>query len=1839
MLLRNNKFIAKMPITRSPQREQPNPSTHNPSIDPSNPDVAGTHQEDDLNSSEVFNVERNPPIINAGNTTSPPTASIEQVTLNFTKKIEEMQHEFSRQISLMLAMYQSNNAEVQKSISSLQNEIRSTNSNTSHDVNVNNDNLRHLPFNNILNIPSTASITTSNATSFPNVVTTTSLSNPITSANSILEFNINETSNDYIHQPTSHSSTVPQISSATSFPIHSSSSQPGPITVPHRQKKIYPLPKFCGSPEDWQTFYEDFQSSTTEFEYSDLHNIMRLRDSLEGNARETVESLLSNSKNVKSIIDILSETYGRPEQLIKSQIQKIRSLNSLEESDLNSLIVFANKVTNMTTFLESVGGNHHLVNPILLCELVSKLPISRRLQWADKCSTMGRMPTILDFSVWLSGIRKIVNIATDSLPLTNETKNYACVSIESRKCKLCDKQCKSLAFCNEFSKLPLKSRWEKVKAFKVCFSCLKGGHQEIKCFSRKQCDQDSCSSFHHKLLHVSKSANSISSQTNSSNTLSNETQARSCLADVNTEKNSVLFQIIPVKLYGPRKTETIYAFIDDGANVSMIDAEIIRNLGITGQKDVLELQWIDKQVSREQTQVVSISISGIEDCSEKYIMSNVYVSSKLDLPRQSFKLSNVVENGDTLNLSGMTVHDYNNVKPKMIISLAHAFLTVGIEAPRMLTPSGPFATKTKLGWIVYGPVKQNNQKLVSCHVFKSEKETESFQEIENLMKSYFGLETFGVRTPVKTLISKEDQRALEILNSTTKRCGKRFESGLLWRENFMSFPDSYEMALKRLLTVEKKMTRDLCFAKEYCAKIDEYVEKGYARIMPDEEAMIRSKNTFYLPHFGVMNPNKKKLRFVFDAAAEIENVSLNKALLPGPDINQPLLAVLLKFRESKVAVCGDLKEMFHQVVITKKDQDAQRFLWRDGDPSKPIKTYVMQRMIFGATCSPSMAQYVKNKNAEEFVDKYPRAVKAIIEKHYVDDYVDCFDTEEEAVAVVRAVKEIHKSGGFEMHNMLTNSKLVAKELGIVDSNGTVDVGKTVERILGMHWISSSDKFIFILKFHKVPEDVLKMKRIPTKRELLCIAMSVFDPFGFVADFMVSIKLLMQEVWKCKIQWDEKLPHEINLKFKNWMEELYKLERFQIPRFYFEDCSVERLQLHIFCDASEQAMATVAYWRVLSSNGIKISFIAGKTSCAPLRFHSIPKLELQAAVMAVRLKESILNYHEIRADEIHFWSDSHTVIRWIRADHRKYKQYVANRVSEILEFSDEDQWHWCPTLDNPADKGTRSIFPIEYNPEGMWKTGPKFLLGGEEEWPLECGMTKREDRSEDELKSKFFVMNSIICVDMIDNIIDRTSSYVKVRRQVAWILRFIKNLRCGNEKTCGELTVEEESNAENIICRQIQKKHFFEEYTCLESSKPIPKSSDLLTLNPFIDDMGVIRVGGRIDNATILPEYTRRPIILPKAHRYSRIIIDHYHHKNCHQNSSKVICDAREKFWIPSIRRLLKSVETQCALCKIRKTKPEQPQMSVLPIDRVTPYVRPFSYTGVDLFGPFDVKIHRRNEKRYVALFTCLTVRAVHLEVVNDLSSDAFIICLRNFINRRGVPIQIRSDNGRNFVGIKKELRNEANFLDHTEMTRLLTPLGIKWIFNTPFDPCAGGAWERLVQSIKRTLSVLLKEVAPKLEVFQSLLIESENIVNSRPLTHIPLSPQDPEPLTPNHFILGSTSSTQTPAEFDIRLINLRKQWRILQNLKNGFWGRWIMEYLPDLTRRVKWCLPTKPLQVGDIVLVCDLDLPRSKWKRGRVVNTYNGKDGIVRSADVKTIDGVFKRPTSKLAKLDLNVEL
>ncbi|XP_023159208.1 uncharacterized protein LOC111591763 [Ceratitis capitata] len=457
--------------------------------------------------------------------------------------------------------------------------------------------------------------------------------------------------------------------------------------------------------------------------------------------------------------------------------------------------------------------------------------------------------------------------------------------------------------------------------------------------------------------------------------------------------------------------------------------------------------------------------------------------------------------------------------------------------------------------------------------------------------------------------------------------------------------------------------------------------------------------------------------------------------------------------------------MFHQILVQPEDRCAQRFLWRNGESNRRPEVYEMSVMTFDAACSPCAAHYIKTVNALEHRSgnkNVSRAVKSILEHHYVDDMVDSFGSVEEAITVLKMVRAIHLKAGFELRNFASNSQKVMSELGGKEITRAISKkeGVLVEKVLGLFRQSSTDCFGFQLKFNKVDVAVINGTRFPTKRELLNVIMSIFDPLGFLCNFVVGAKVIMRDVWEHNIHWDEPLPSDINDAWERWRNQLTAVVKYTIPRFYFLKGMPKILQLHVFVDASEVAFAAVAYWRSESFSGeIDVSLISAKSKCAPIKPLTVPRLELQAAILGSRLMNNIRKEHSLDISQI----------------------------AEILTATGATQWKWLATDSNVADEATRTNNRIDFRLTGRWTSGPAFLHQPEDHWPGSNIELSTEDPLEEELRHKYAS---------------------KLVRAAAWVLRFIHvcRRRLQPESRFG-LTVGEIELAKKLLCRFVQKEAF------------------------------------------------------------------------------------------------------------------------------------------------------------------------------------------------------------------------------------------------------------------------------------------------------------------------------------------------------------------------------------------------------------------------------------------------
>ena len=441
---------------------------------------------------------------------------------------------------------------------------------------------------------------------------------------------------------------------------------------------------------------------------------------------------------------------------------------------------------------------------------------------------------------------------------------------------------------------------------------------------------------------------------------------------------------------------------------------------------------------------------------------------------------------------------------------------------------------------------------------------------------------------------------------------------------------------------------------------------------------------------------------------------------------------------------------------------------------------------------------------------------------------------------------------------------------------------------------------------------------------------------------------------------------------------------------------------------------------------------------------------------------------------------------------------------------------------------------------------------------------------------------------------------------------------------------------------MQLEAYGEDLKLLQNSERLPATSPLKKLSAIIDAEGLLRVSGRLEHADLKFE-ERHPLILPSSHHAITLIVRFYHARVQHQGRHFTLGAIRSHgLWILGGKRLINSVINSCIKCKKLRGRQQIQKMANLPVDRLTP-APPFSFVGLDVFGPWLVSARRTrggvaNSKRWTALFTCLTTRAIHIELIESMDSSSFINALRRFLALRGPVVQLRSDCGTNFVGAHNELQASLNEMDDA-IQRYLASEGCDWIFNAPHSSHVGGVWERMIGVTRRILDAMLAEIEPKRlshEVLLMLMAEVTAIVNARPLVPVPTDPEAPEVLMPAILLTQKTQSLKaTPGNFSCADLH-SKQWRQVQHLANVFWHRWRKEFLPTLQPRRKWEHDTKNLEEGDLVLLRGKDLPRNSWPLARITKTFTSADGKVRKIELLTAkDGSRKSYTRPVTEIIL----
>ena len=458
------------------------------------------------------------------------------------------------------------------------------------------------------------------------------------------------------------------------------------------------------------------------------------------------------------------------------------------------------------------------------------------------------------------------------------------------------------------------------------------------------------------------------------------------------------------------------------------------------------------------------------------------------------------------------------------------------------------------------------------------------------------------------------------------------------------------------------------------------------------------------------------------------------------------------------------------------------------------------------------------------------------------------------------------------------------------------------------------------------------------------------------------------------------------------------------------------------------------------------------------------------------------------------------------------------------------------------------------------------------------------------------------------------------------------------ETCGEVILNpaELDKAGKVWVKQAQMERFAKERKELKGGGEVSKQSHLKPLTPIVDELGVLRVGGRLKRP-VLPYDAAHPMILPKKHHITQLVVADVHHRCRNAGVNHVLAQVRSRYWVIDGRQEVKNWDQECKSCERRRAKPAAQIMAPLPMSRLGMPMRAFAKCCVDYAGPFVTKITRKvSAKRYLCVFTCPATRAVHLEMAFSLSTADFLKAFSRMVATRGKPEEVISDNGTNFVGAERELRELIQSLDQTRIADDAANKGIKWSWNPPLGSHFGGVFESLIKVAKKTLKVIVGNAGLNDDELQTTIKEVEALMNSRPLSYEGTDPRDEPVLTPSHFLIGQLGGQLAPQETDELAFNPRNRWRLIQNLVKIFWKRWREEFLATLNTWKKWREKKDNLMVGDVVLVVDQNAPRGQWPLERVEEVFPGQDGRVRVVQVSTRGHKFTRPITRLCPLNVS---
>ena len=1164
--------------------------------------------------------------------------------------------------------------------------------------------------------------------------------------------------------------------------------------------------------------------------------------------------------------------------------------------------------------------------------------------------------------------------------------------------------------------------------------------------------------------------------------------------------------------------------------------------------------------------------------------------------------------------------DHQDFSVSILIGADHYWSFVQDD---IIRGNGPTTQQSRLGYLLSGPLLVLNTELSSSILLQI---TSSADQQEFNLQQLWSIEAVGTSPEQSNDTFLHSYQT----NSISQMSDGTYTAKFPWKEDKPHLPSNLAICTSRTKSLLTKLRRHPELLKLYDNIIKEQERRGFIEKVDNT---FTTSDVHYLSHHAVKKDSQTTpIRVVYDCSCResVHAASLNDCLTVGPPFINDLCTILLRFRLHPFALSTDIEKAFLHIKLHEEDRDFTRFLW----PLQPENTncefqvYRFASVPFGSASSPFML----NATIDLHLRKFKSPVSDDIRKNiYVDNVISGCTSEHHLIEYYNESRSILRQAGFNLRSWASNSTALQQ---VATNDNTIDCNTTVN-ILGIRWNTITDTMSLAPKS-------LPSSNIVSKRSILQDSSQIYDPLGWVTPVTVRAKILLQEIWQMKCSWDTPLDQDLCEKWLNIRRDILDLPMMTIPRTYFHKQSGTITNIYVFADASIKAYGAVVY---LHSDNITLAM--SKSRVAPLKALTLPRLELMAAVTASRVAKFVQS--SISPDNkpiaVHLWTDSQIVLHWLQNGTHS-QQFVHQRINEILQHFPATHWSFTPSADNPADHLTRGISTNQLLSSKLWTHGPDWLPDTAN-WPKWTPTNVLEIQAIGDTSPPPSAAANITPIDDshtgILTILDtsRYSSFHQIQAVTAYIARFIHNLRNPHARKHGPLTSSELTVASKHLVMAMQYSTYQDEIAFLQKTRskcpPLVKQ-----LRLFLDDSQLIRCGGRIHNAPTT-EAAKFPHLLPSNHPVTKLIVLEVHNKLHHGGVGITVTALRQVYWITAIRQYVRRLLRHCVTCRKLMGRPYRaPESPPLPKVRVTE-APPFTITGVDFTGALYVKGSTGQEtKVYICLFSCAVSRAVHLEVVNDLTVDTFLLAFRRFCSRKSLPRKMISDNASTYLSAAEEI---SKIFASDTLKEALESKNISWSFIPKRAPWYGGFWERIIGLTKQAVKKTLGRAFITQAQLETIVVEIEAMLNNRPLTYVSSDLLDPEPLTPADMLYGRRIQSipyhlEDPEDLSDPTFttskDIRKSVDKQKHLIQQFWQRWKREYLTSLREVHKASGNNQQvIRKGDVVIVHD-EKPRIQWKLAVVEKLIEGRDGLVRAAHIRMDNLKTTRPIVKLYPLEVS---